>query len=91
MIWTKIKYFVLIIGLIYSPRIQLGWLDSPYISLNLEDIAILIIVASFFLRRITVRGKRIRILLPSVSKFLIFFSIWITITVIVTIIDITAR
>ena len=85
MIWTKRKYFVLIIGLIYSPRIQLGWLDSPYISLNLEDIAILIIVASFFLRRITVRGKRIRILLPSVSKFLIFFSIWITITVIVEI------
>ena len=27
MTWTKIKYFLLIIGLIYSPGIQLGWLE----------------------------------------------------------------
>jgi|GEM_PF-3448389 len=81
---TEVVFAFVVLAIVFSVEHPLGWVDSPYASVNSEDVAVLALGALFLVRS-TVRGDwDLRVRFPRTTALLLIVGGWIVLSLLVT-------
>lgn len=79
---STVVYAVLVLSIVFSVEIPLDIVGTQYASINSEDVAILLVTISFVYEKLR-NGWRIQLQFPSVTIFLMIFTVWILASVLI--------